>query len=240
MTTRIVRTAALSSSAVLLLLAAAPAMAQPAPPPRPGPAPYAAPPTPAGPHAASQPYSVSAMSVEGRVERWLPNPHGEIDALLLDSGALVRFPPHLDDQLVAVARPGDRIVATGRLEVNGRDLKAYTIRNMATGQQVVDTPPDRFFPKLPKHIRYAMLEPMNLSGTVERYLYGRRGEINGVLLKGGDVVRFPPHVFYAQVERYPVGATFAASGRGSVTAYGRALEAEAIGSSPAQLQPVYR
>lgn len=229
MTTRFIRTIALSSSTALLLFAAASAMAQPAPQLRPGPA-----------HAAPQPYGISAMSLEGQVVRWLPNPHGEIDALLLDNGALVRFPPHLDDQLVAVTRPGDRIAATGRLEANGRDLKAYTIRNLATGQEVVDTPPDRFLPKIPKHIRYAMLESMDLTGIVERYLHGRRGEINGVLLKGGDVVRFPPHVFYAQAERYPVGATFAASGRGSTTVYGRALEAEAIGPSPAQLQPVYR
>ena len=217
-----------------LLLAGTSAGAQPMPPPPPGPAPAV------GPARPLPPTALAPTSLEGVVERWLPNPDGEIDALLLTDGALVRFPPHLDRQLAAVARPGDRITAIGRQEANGRDVTAYTIRNNATNQQVVDTPPDPLRPKPPKHVRYAALQTMDLSGTVERQLYGPRGEVNGVLLKGGDVVRFPPHAFYAQAERYPAGAPFAAAGRGSVTAYGRALEAEAFGPTPAQLQSVYR
>lgn len=239
MSVRTTRTLASIGGAALLLFGAT-AGAQPFPPPPPGPGPGPGPAPAAGPARPLPPAAMAPTNVEGVVERWLVNPDGEIDALLLAGGGLVRFPPHLDKQLAAVARPGDRITATGRPEANGRDVTAYTIRNVATGQQVVDTPPDPFLPKLPKHVRYAALQPMDLSGTVERQLYGPRGEVNGVLLKGGDVVRFPPQAFYIQAEKYTAGAPFAASGRGSVTAYGRALEAEAFGPTPAQLQPVYR
>src|ERR1700751_3611530 len=43
----------------------------------------------------------------GAVRRLLVNPQGEVDALLLADGTIVKFPPHVSQELVAAVRVGD-------------------------------------------------------------------------------------------------------------------------------------
>lgn len=179
-----------------------------------------------------------AQPVEGRVQRLLSNPYGEVDALLLDSGTLVRFPAHMSSALLAVARPGDRLAIVGRPERNGTDVRAYTIRNLATGRAVTEAP--RLDRKPPKHLRYAGLAPMLVSGTIDRHLTGKRGELKGVILRDGTVVRFPARAADPYSAGMAVGATIKVSGRGTRTATGRALEAEAVAVGSGALQPLWR
>jgi len=55
----------------------------------------------------------SNLSVEGTVQNWLVGHRGEIRGIILSSGAQVRFPPHVGDQLFNIARGGDSIHAQG-------------------------------------------------------------------------------------------------------------------------------
>ena len=50
----------------------------------------------------------------GVVERFVINPEGKIDGLLLTDQTLVHTPPRLSDQLKSAVRPGDSIRARGQ------------------------------------------------------------------------------------------------------------------------------
>jgi len=55
----------------------------------------------------------SNLSVAGRAQHWIVGHRGEIRGVILSSGAQVRFPPHVGDQLFDLARAGDSIQAQG-------------------------------------------------------------------------------------------------------------------------------
>lgn len=119
--------------AVLLMATAATAFAQvpptapaapaaPAPPPvSAGPARDAALPPPAGPRPAPRakrderpaPDAGVVSTVTGRVARWLPNPNGDIDGLLLDNGTQVALRPMESARLMQSVKLGDTVQVTG-------------------------------------------------------------------------------------------------------------------------------
>lgn len=53
------------------------------------------------------------LSVEGTAQHWLVGHRGEINGVLLSGGAEVKFPPHVGDQLISIAKLGDKIQAQG-------------------------------------------------------------------------------------------------------------------------------
>jgi hypothetical protein len=65
---------------------------QPAPPPE---AQQPVPPPPPPPGGAAQ-----VTSIRGTVSQYLMNPDGLVDGLLLSDNTIVRFPPHMSQQLV--------------------------------------------------------------------------------------------------------------------------------------------
>lgn len=200
-----------------------------APAPQYAPHPRGAHPAPPQPHQAQAPYGPAVSGeLSGQVERFMLNPHGEVDGVILSSGALVRFPPHMSEQLVQAVSPGDTIQALGRPEPNGQDLKAYRIVNRNSGATVVESPPEWTGHRGGRHRRDAAMQPMSAEGTVQRLLTGRHGETHGVILDDGVIVRFPRHLHYAGGSMQ-VGQSFSATGYGSRTRYGAAMEAETIG-----------
>ncbi len=228
MSRHFISVAALSLSAALIASAVHAAPPEPAagmsPPP---------PPRPAGPAAGGP--AARAM-IEGQVQRLLINPYGEIDGLRLADGRIAKFPPHMAAALAAAVQAGDKVRVIGRAE--GPDaIKADVIVNAASGQTVFDQPAvaDRERP-LPPHLRAQRLEPQQVEGLVDTVLSGPRGEVNGIILADGAIVRFPPDSL-----RQPVapGAPFAAAGLGTRNAIGTSLEAVSVGTSLAALQPLY-
>ena len=65
-------------------------------------------------------------AAQGKVSRLLVNPFGEVDGLLLDTGTLVTFPPHMGEQLTAAVKPGDRVEVKGFPEAPGQ-ISGYVI-----------------------------------------------------------------------------------------------------------------
>jgi hypothetical protein len=79
-------------------------------------------------------------SVEGIVNRYLVNPHGEVDGVLLSNGTQIKFPPHMSADLTRAVKPNDKITAPGRPE-RAPVFTAFSITNASTGQTVVESRP---------------------------------------------------------------------------------------------------
>jgi hypothetical protein len=191
-----------------------------------------------GPGFAAETFLNTAPVATGAVRRFLVNPHGEVDALQLNDGTIVKFPPHMGRELTGAVKAADTVSVRGFREA-GDSVKAFVITNEASKQQVVERPPVPDIAKMPKHLRFAMLSRLKIAGKVERPLRGKEGEVNGVLLEDGTVVRFPPHVAFDFAALLQPGQPLAAEGLGSETAFGRGLEATALGPTPEALRPIY-
>lgn len=70
--------------------------------------------TPApGAHGPREPGALTAMNVRGRVARVLYSRRGDANGVLLDSGSIVRFPPHVGAVLTPWLQPGMSLNARG-------------------------------------------------------------------------------------------------------------------------------
>ena len=191
-----------------------------------------------GPGFAAETFLNAAPVATGAVRRFLINPHGEVDALLLADGTVVKFPPHMGQELTTAVKVNDTVSVRGYREA-GDTVKAFVITNEASKQQVVERPPVPNIAKMPKHLRFATLSRLKVTGKVDRQMRAKKGEVNGVLLEDGTVVRFPPHAAFDFAALLQPGQTIAVEGLGSENAYGRALEATAIGPTLDAVKPIY-
>ena len=220
----------LAALAALLLIGTAAMAQQPSPPPPSAQAPTpigpAARPLPPGPGPGPDAEATGSVTLDGRVQRWLLNPNGEIDGLLLVDGTQVAFPPHLSASVQQTMKPGDAVQVTGWRTPGASVLMAASLS--ANGRSVVDQPPGfGSAPPLPRDP--GALMAMSASGRVARPLYTGRGDVNGVLLDNGSIVRFPPHVGVEIATTLQPGSTLHAKGWGSRGPLGTAMEATAIG-----------
>ena len=74
-------------------------------------------------------------TIRGVVKGWRSNPGGETDAMVLEDGTEVRFPPHQAVRVRAVAREGKPVEATGSWRGRGF-LHAYAIVDPDSGDRV--------------------------------------------------------------------------------------------------------
>lgn len=202
-----------------------------APPPVPGNAPP--PSLDIGP--ANTPNSTSVTT--GVVKRYLINPEGDIDGLLLSDDSLVRFPPHVGANIAAIAAPGDSIRVSGTAEPDGV-LRAQQITNTHSGQSAIDQPPAANAPRLPPSLRGVGLVKLDASGRVLKVTTAPRGEPDGVLLADGTVIKLTP----PGARQFPAllqpGALVAAHGYGTRNRFGQSLQATSFGT-PGNLTPLY-
>src|SRR5262249_37215196 len=84
-------------------------------------------------------FLTTAPIATGVVTRFLVNPFGEVDGLLLDTGALVTFPPHMEPELTAAIKPGEPVAVRGQV-TGAAQLKAVVLTNTRTDQQVMEHP----------------------------------------------------------------------------------------------------
>lgn len=71
------------------------------------------PPVPGAVRGPREPAPLSAMRAAGRVARVLYTDRGDANGVLLDSGTVVRFPPHLGAMLLPGLQPGSPVQARG-------------------------------------------------------------------------------------------------------------------------------
>jgi len=243
-TSKIARAAALSLCLVTLACAA-----QTPPAPGPGlpvPAPVAdgpagamptlvpPPPQPVPAFVAAQQQSTVAT---GTVSRFVINPEGDVDGLLLDDGSLVHFPPHMGSQLVSVVHQGDSVRIAGVRDVAG-NVTAQHITNERTSEQVADQPPPVDALRAPPTLRGAGLVKLSVKGTVIRVTTAPRGEPDGVMLADGTIIKMPPPVARQFANLLRPDIVVAARGYGTRNQYGEALQATAFGT-PGNVTPLY-
>ena len=208
-------------------------------PPAP-PAPGAERGTPRGPGARAEEAGTATPVVTGRIQRWLVNPNGEVDGLLLADGTQVGFPPHLSADVQAALKVGDSVEASGWRAPNAPVVRAAALKATGSGRSVADKPPVDGAMRAPRAAREpGALTAMNASGRVARILYTGRGDANGVLLDSGTIVRFPPHVGAAYASAIQPGSVLEARGWGTRGANGNALEATAMGSSTETMRELF-
>nr|WP_145545954.1 hypothetical protein [Variovorax boronicumulans] len=180
------------------------------------------------------PAQADAPTTTGRLRQWLVNPNGEVDGFLLADGTQVALAPHLSAELLKTLQPGDSVQVSGWPTQGLPVLRATRIT--AGGRSLADAPPA---PAARAPRERGALAAMNASGRVARVLYSGRGEANGVLLDGGSIVRFPPHVGAVLMPWLQPGMSLSARGWGSRSAQGAALEATAMGPTADSMQELF-
>jgi hypothetical protein len=169
--------------------------------------------------------------VSAQVERFLLNPHGDADGMLLSTGLEVHFPPHLSRAVLAAVTPGDAVRVYGVRPRSVEMISAVLIETNS-GQRILDNGPGKSKePKRkesgppPKH------RPMEAHGLVRRALHGPKGEVRGILLNDGTIVRLDPDGVEAIAGWLIEGQPLVVSGDGLVTEHGKIIHARAVGPS---------
>ena len=180
-------------------------------------------------------------TVSGKVVRWLPNPNGEVDGLLLSDGTQVAFPPRRSARLVESVKLQDDVQILGRRGLNPKVVRATRIESAKSGQTIAMDSTDGDAPPTPPRppVGREALTAMTASGRIATLLYTDRGDANGALLDDGAAVRFPPHVGEQIGAALKVGGTLYARGYGTRGAQGASFEATRIGTSESNARDVF-
>ncbi|HZZ03341.1 hypothetical protein [Paraburkholderia sp.] len=176
----------------------------------------------------------------GHLDRFLLNPHGDVDGMILTDGTEVHVPPHLSDAMCATVHPGDAIRVRG-VRPRAADMIAAVAIETADGTRIVDNGPPVHHKKkkpIPEHIANAGRHPMQADGIVQRVLHGPKGEVRRALLEDGRIVRWPPHETDAIAGLLVPGSTLAIRGEGLVTGFGTVIEVQEIGASAATARAI--
>ena len=67
-------------------------------------------------------------TVRGTVKRFTSAPEGEVDGLILDNDSVLHWPPHLESRFANIAKKGERVEATGRMETNPEGVRQLEVR----------------------------------------------------------------------------------------------------------------
>jgi len=210
-----------------------------APPPPPGVL-LSAPAT--GPAAAAGAYnSYQSSETRGTVQHFTLTPIGEIDGVILTDGTEVHVPPHLTAQMASAVRVGDMVSVQGYRSPGALLVAATSITDTNTGQTVVDNgppSPGSRPPPPPPGVPAAGAQQASVQAKVQRSLHGPAGDVNGALLDDGTIVRLPPPSAYQVASLLSPGQVLAVQGWELTTAYGRVVDAQAVGASLGQLTQV--
>lgn len=179
----------------------------------------------------------SLPETAGIFERFVLNPHGEVDGFVMKAGTsaiLVHTPPHLHDEITRHLKRGEKVGVRG-VRPRGADLLAAVAVTTSGGRTILDNGPDhdREHPKV-KHAA------MSAEGKVQLSLFGPKGELRGALLADGTVLRVGPKEAGQVAGLLTPGATLVARGDGVETKHGRVIHVEALGPDEDRLKPVKR
>ena len=177
----------------------------------------------------------SLPAVTGILERFVLNPHGEVDGFVMRTGdkdVLVHTPPHMEAELTRHIKAGDPVDVRA-VKPRGADVLAAVAVTGANGREIVDHGPDEER-EHPKHDHHTM----DAEGTVRLSLFGPKGELRGALLTDDTVVRIGPKEATDMAELLAPKATLAVRGDGIDTRFGRVIHAREAGASLNSLAPL--
>jgi hypothetical protein len=170
----------------------------------------------------------------GTVKHLLMNPSGKVEGFIMSDGTQVSCPANMSDQVMKTISKNDRVSVQGVRE-NDRVLRATKITNTSTNLYVdiaaATTPASE--PAIPmsrdiRPPRTAGMKQLSAQGIIQSQIFGKEGELDGVILSDSSVVRFGPKVLGRSKAQFDVGKGLKASGYGTKTANGKSLEATSI------------
>jgi hypothetical protein len=82
------------------------------------------------------------LETKGTVDRFLINPHGDADGLLLAGGKEIHFPPHMSKLVVAALKPGDHVKVRG-VHPRGVDMISAVSLQAGDATPIVDNGPPK-------------------------------------------------------------------------------------------------
>jgi hypothetical protein len=178
---------------------------------------------------------------KGNVERFLVNPDGEIDGVILIGAieaALVHVPPHLSAEIEAGIQIGDAVRVRG-VRLRGTSMIVAIALIAADGRTIIDQGPagKQDEKRRKQDHRPARPKQVEVVGKTEMSLYSPKGELRGALLEDGSIVRIRPNEARRFAEFLRPRASLAVRGEGIETPYGRVVKAREIGTDLNSLMP---
>ncbi|HLW90088.1 MAG TPA: hypothetical protein VKS78_02145 [Roseiarcus sp.] len=179
----------------------------------------------------------SLPEIVGAFERFILNPHGDPDGLILADGGEVHFPPHLAaDVRAAVEKDRKGALRFRGVWPRGGSVFAAVAIETASGR-IIDNGPPKQREEDGKPIKSKQKrEPMTAEGVVRRALHGPKGETRGALLEDERIIRFAPHEASRLTRFLLPGQPIAVRGEGLTSPLGVVIEAREIGRSTDDLE----
>jgi len=188
--------------------------------------------TPAGALAGQQ------ADITGIVKEFALTPAGDIEGIVFSNGIEVHVPPHLTTEVAAAVRPGEAVAVRG-WSVGIPDFIVATALTGQRGQSVVDQgPPPRGMRPPPPGEPAPGSQEATVQGRVQQVLHGPRGDVNGAMLDSGTTVKVPPHAWPEVAVLLQPGQTITVQRWTLSNAYGRVMDAQAIGLNPGRLTDI--
>jgi hypothetical protein len=198
---------------------------------------------------------------KGQVQLFTLTPRGDIDGMILADGTEVKTPPHLSTQIAFAVKLGDAVTIHGLKAAALPLVQALSVTDDATGKTVVDSgppgpgrdagpppppPPGAAGPDAgpppppPGEAAGGAMGPgtTEVAGRVRMALHGPRGDVNGVLLEDGTMLRLPPPEAARLAALLKPGQTLVAQGIAEANPIGKVLGVELIGPAKDQLSRV--
>ena len=171
--------------------------------------------------------------VTSSVERFLVNPDGDADGMILLNGVEVYFAPYLSDEVLLAVHVGDRVTVYGELPM-AEPLIVAAVIETENGARIEDASRvDGHGARTPSVGIHRSRERSRLQvqALVRRALHGPSGELRGVLLDDGTTVFFSMQDGEDLEELLSPASWVTVRGAGLVTEMGTAIEADEIGQS---------
>jgi hypothetical protein len=161
--------------------------------------------------------------LEGVVTRYLMDPRGEVEGLMLQDGSQMHITSRASDKLRGAIKPGDHVRVHGR-RLDGTPLvQADVIFNASNG--TIFTVPFRLDFPVPEQEHHLSMTEMKAEGTIEVLLFHAvKSIVHGMLLSDGTQVRLPPDVSEELRRSFRLGEHLVVEGNGTANEYGRCLE----------------
>jgi len=176
----------------------------------------------------------SLKPLKSKVERFLFNTKGDADGMLLANGFEAHFPPHLSNRVLKAVKSGDVVTLFG-VKPRAVDMIACVAIESVTGQRIDDPGPPA---KNHRDVRKLAAERVDIEDTAVQLLHGPKGEVRGVLLARGSIVRFPPHAAASVARLLRPGKVIAVRGDARSVLGATVIEAKAFGKSRTTLKPI--
>lgn len=163
---------------------------------------------------------MDSVTVIGTVKKFLINPNGDIDGLLLGDKTQVTFAPGHSKHIQEAIFLNDKIEVVGIREV-GSVVSATMITNKKTNKEV--NMDEEVVNKVPTNVK-----EMSVQGRIEEQLFGPAGDLNGVILKDGTIVHINTNLIEDSNVNVNLGQRIKVKGTGVKNKYGKAVMAESI------------